>query len=275
MSLLTSFLQNDTFILAGKKNLPAQTIIDVPYGKDPKQTMDVYLPEGRTADSTPSLILVHGGGWNNGNKSGFNSYIDSFRKRMPGYAFFNINYRLFNGGNKFPTQEQDLKAAVDFIVEKANEYQVNKNMFALLGASAGAHMALLQAYKYKEPAIRAVIDFFGPTDLTEMYQNPWHPYVTMALEMITGATPSSNPALYYGSSPANFIDATSAPTLILHGANDQVVDISQSRLLQKKLEKAGVKNELVVYPSQRHGWHGSTLSNSFDRIEKFLGANVK
>lgn len=275
MSLLTSYQQNDNTIFATNENLPAKIISDLAYGKDAKQKMDVYLPEGRSGDSTYSLILIHGGGWNSGNKSDFASYIDSFRRRIPGYAIFNINYRLFNGGHRFPSQEEDIRAAMEFIASRTGEFNVAKDKFILLGASAGAHLALLQAYKNNDPAIKAVIDFFGPTDLTSMYENPWHPYVTMALEMITGTTPSKNAGLYKESSPVSYIKPSSPPTLIFHGAKDQVVDVSQSKLLREKLDKAGVKNELVIYPSHRHGWYGTSLSNSFDRIESFLKENVK
>jgi acetyl esterase/lipase len=193
---------------------------------------------------------------------------------MPEYAIFNIEYRLFNGGNLFPTQEKDIQSAIDFITGNAPEYAINKNKFVLLGASAGAHLALLQAYKYDNPQVQAVIDFFGPADLTTMYNQPWHPMVRYALEMITGTTPKSNPGIYISSSPVNFISANSPATLILHGSQDQVVDVSQSRLLKNKLDKAGVANELVVYSGERHGWYGKNLTASFDTIERFLRKHV-
>ena len=95
------------------------------------------------------------------------------------------------------------------------------------------------------------------------------------LQMLTGTTPSVNPKAYQQSSPAYYVNAQSAPTLILQGGNDYIVDPSQSRLLKEKLEKAGVIHEMVIYPKERHGWSGANLKDSFDRIEKFLKANVK
>ena len=145
----------------------------------------------------------------------------------------------------------------------------------MLGASAGGHLALLQGYKYNHPKVAAIIDFFGPTDLTTMFQKPWHPYVPFVLQMITGTTPKQNAALYQQSSPLNYVNAHSAPTLILHGSNDNIVNVSQSKSLKSKLDKAGVINEMVIYPGKAHGWYGPTLSNSFDRIETFLEANVR
>ena len=259
---------------AGENPLPATTYRDIAYGKDSAQRMDIYLPAGRSLATTRSLVLIHGGGWNSGSKADFKSYIDSFQRRMPDYAIFNLNYRLFNGGHTFPAQEEDIKAALDFITSRAADYAINAKRIVLLGASAGGHLALLQAYKYNSPQIAGVIDFFGPTDLTTMYQHPWHPMVPFALQMVTGTTPSDNPVLYRQSSPVNFVSAQSPPTLIFHGGNDPVVNISQSEALKKKLQAAGVKNNLVVYPTQRHGWHGSTLSNSFDHIETFLKSAI-
>ena len=275
MSIFTGCQRNEQNVSAEEKYLPAQVFREVYYGKDTAQRMDIYLPAGRKTDSTKAVVLIHGGGWSSGSKAEFTAYIDSFQKRMPGYAIFNINYRLYNGENLFPAQENDVKKALDFISGKADEYHFNKNKLVLLGVSAGGHLALLQAYKHTNPQIAAVIDFFGPTDLTGMYQKPWHPYVTLALQMVTGTTPMSNAALYRESSPVNYVSPASAPTLIFHGGQDQVVNVSQSKTLKSRLDKAGVTNELVVYPSQKHGWYGSTLSNSFDRIEKFLETNVK
>lgn len=269
MTLFTSCQRNEA-VAAEDKNLLPKSVFNVPYGADSVQRMDIYLPAGRKVDSTRSVVLIHGGGWNSGSKADFAGYIDSFRSRMPDYAIFNINYRLVNGSNLFPTQEQDVKAAIDFIAEHAKEYHINKNKLALLGVSAGAHLALLHGYKYTSPKINAIIDFFGPTDLITMYQNPWHPLVPLALQMVTGTSPGQNNSLYEQSSPIHFVSAGSAPTLMLHGSHDQVVHVSQSQMLKSKLDAKGVPNEIVIYQGKQHGWVGATLSNSFDRIESFL-----
>src|SRR4051794_40480639 len=158
--------------------------------------MDIYLPAGRTTDVTNSLVLIHGGGWNSGDKSNFAVYIDSFKHRLPGYAIFNINYRLVSANHIFPVQENDIKSAINFIADHSEQFQINKNKFVLLGASAGAHLAMLQAYKNTNPEIKAVVDFFGPTDLTTMYKHPWHPMIPSLLKIVIGTTLSANPQLY-------------------------------------------------------------------------------
>lgn len=283
-TLISLFILMNTFIsckqepkaFADEKDLSEKTLLNVSYGTDSLQKMDIYLPANRSTENTKSLILIHGGGWTSGSKADFATYIDSFKTRLPDYAIFNINYRLVNGGNLFPAQENDVKAAVDFIAANADKYKVNKESFSLLGFSAGAHLALLQAYKYKTPKIKAVIDYFGPTDLVAMYQKPWHPLVPLALQMITGTSPDANKNIFETSSPAHFVSKNSPPTLILHGGKDVVVNVSQSKLLAEKLKANGVKHELHVYPGEGHGrWFGQSLVSSFDLVEAFLKKNAQ
>jgi acetyl esterase/lipase len=270
MSIFSSCKQEVAARAEGKA-LPEQSLLNISYGKDSLQRMDIYLPANRTFSSTKSLVLIHGGGWTSGGKADFAGYIDSLKRRLPDYAIFNIDYRLVNGGNLFPTQEYDVKAAIDAIVANAEQYAVNPNQLAVLGFSAGAHLALLQAYKYESPAIKAVVNYFGPTDLIAMYNKPWHPLVPMALQMITGTSPEKDRLLFEQSSPVYFVNAGSPPTLTLHGAKDMVVNVSQSKLLAEKLEANGVKHELHIYPSEGHGrWYGTSQVSAFDKIERFL-----
>jgi acetyl esterase/lipase len=253
----------------------AKTELNVAYASDPQQKMDIYLPAGRSTATTKVIILIHGGGWNQGDKADFNIYVDTLKKRLPGYAIFNINYRLATGtANFFPSQELDVKAAIDFIYNKRTEYKIS-DKFVLLGASAGGHLSLLHAYKYSSPVkIKAVVDFFGPTDLTALYTNPPNPLIPALLIQVTGGTPTTHAAIYQQSNPLNFITAQSPPTIILHGGVDIVVPFSQSVLLDTKLQQEGVTHQYVFYPTENHGWVGANLVDSFDKITAFLNANV-
>jgi acetyl esterase/lipase len=253
----------------------AKTELNVAYATDPQNKMDVYLPAGRSSATTKAIILIHGGGWNQGDKTDFNIYVDTLKKRLPGYAIFNINYRLATGSaNLFPSQEMDVKAAIDFIYNKRTEYKIS-DKFVLLGASAGGHLSLLHAYKYTSPVkIKAVVDFFGPTDLAAMYNNPPNPLVPALLFQVTGGTPTTHATIYQQSSPINFVTGQSPPTIILHGGVDIVVAFSQSVLLDTKLQQMGVTHQYVFYPTENHGWVGANLVDSFDKITAFLNANV-
>ena len=250
------------------------SMTNVAYGSNAQQKMDVYLPAGRSASTTKVMIMIHGGGWNTGDKSDFNAYVDTLKKREPTWAIFNINYRLANVPDIFPSQEQDVKAAVEFIYNKRNEYRIS-DKFVLLGGSAGAHLALLQGYKYSTPVkAKAVVDFFGPTDLVDLYNNPPNPLVQPLLFSVTGASPTTNNAIYTQSSPNTFVTSQSPPTILFHGGIDIVVSPSQSIFLNSKLQTAGVIHQYHFYPTEGHGWVGANLSDSFNKIQAFLAANV-
>ena len=255
------------------QGLAEQTLTNVSYGSDAAQKMDIYLPAGRKTDSTRLVIMVHGGAWLEGDKNDFAPYVTILKQRLPGYAIANINYRLATtSGNFFPTQENDMKAAVDFLLQKTSEYNISQKI-VLLGASAGAHMSLLQAYKYASPKIRAVVSYFGPTDITSLY-NSASVNTKVGLQLLLGGTPT-NSSMYLQSSPTNFVDAQDPPTIIFHGDTDPIVNVAQSTLLRDKLQAAGITNQLTVYPGLGHDvWPSAIMNETFTKIEAFLKANV-
>jgi acetyl esterase/lipase len=254
----------------------ATTISNVSYGTDAAQKMDIYLPANRDTTSTKLMILIHGGAWIEGDKADFSPYITQLQQRIPGYAFANINYRLYkNGQNKFPTQENDVKAAVAFLLGKSADYKFSKKL-VLLGASAGGHLALLQGYKHPDVgAPKAIVSFFGPADLAQLYNNNSTPALPLLLAGITGGTPAQKPDVYEQSSPLNFITPQSPPTIVLQGGADPLVPAAQANVLISKLQAKSVTHQLVLYPNEGHGWTGANLEDSFNKIVAFLQANVK
>ncbi len=272
------------FFISCKKSEPtsditieAKTLLNVAYGTDPLQKMDIYLPANRSITSTKVMVIIHGGGWTSGDKIDFNAYVDTLKRRLPQYAIFNINYRLANGGlNLFPTQENDVKAAMEFINGNASSYLIS-NKWVLLGASAGAHLAMLQAYKYSSPVKpKAVASFFGPSDMAEMYNNPvgGNPILGLAIASVMGGTPVTLPALYASSSPVTYIGPSSSPTILLHGGIDPLVRPAQSTAVQTKLTTAGVANQYVFYPTGGHGdWDAATYTDAFNKIQAFFITN--
>ncbi len=258
-------------------SITAKTIANVVYGTDAKHRMDIYLPANRRVDSTKVLIMVHGGGWTGGDKADFTAaLIDSLKKRLPGYAIFNINYRLaVFPNNLFPTQEIDVKAAVEFIYGNRANYLVS-DKFVMMGVSAGGHLSLLQAYKYRSLVkIKAVVDFFGPTDMVDMHNNPGA-FPQLAIAALMSGTPATNPTLYQQSSPIQYVDSLNCPTIILQGGVDPLVNATtQSLALVNKLTFFGATNEYVFYPTGGHGdWDGVTYTDAYNKIQAFLAANV-
>jgi acetyl esterase/lipase len=260
---------------------PEKITMNVTYGTDPMQKMDVYLPANRNTTSTKVMIYVHGGAWIAGDKSDLNGAgIDSIRARLPDYAVFNVNYRLasFPSTNPFPAQEMDVKAAVEFIYANRATYLVS-NKFVMMGHSAGGHLALLHAYKYQTPVkIKAVVDFFGPTNMATMYTDyASNPPGQLGIAALMSGTPASNPTLYAQSSPITFATAAAAcPTIILQGGTDVTVYPTQSSTLKTALTNAGVVNQYVFYPLLPHGpWDAATNTDAFNKIQPFLAAYVQ
>jgi acetyl esterase/lipase len=258
-----------------ENTLAAETKMDVAYGSDPLQKMDIYLPAGRSTDSTKLIVLVHGGAWMEGDKADFMTYVSTLQQRFPGYAVANINYRLATtSANHFPVQETDMKSAIDYLVQKSSEYHITQK-FVLLGASAGAHLAMLQAYKYPSPKIAGLIDFFGPADMVDMYTSSTSSINQLAIQILMSGTPATNPTLYQQSGPINFVTAQAPPTIIFHGGLDPLVPVSESTGLKNKLESLGVPTQLVIYPNLGHDlWPTATMNEAFDKIEVFIKANV-
>jgi acetyl esterase/lipase len=251
---------------------------NVSYGSDTAQKMDVYLPQGRNTDSTKIIVFIHGGSWSGGDKSEFDDAIVAVRKQLADYAMFNINYRLLRAGgvNKFPTQIDDVKAALNFINSKSAEFKINPEKIVLIGASAGAHLALLQAYKNNsDKKIKAVVDLFGPADLKDLYNN--HPIPAASQPVLTallGATPTTNAALYTEASPINFVTAATVPTKIFQGDEDVVVPKAQSIALKEKLQANNVVVDLTIYPREGHGWYGANLLDTYAKTITFIKENV-
>ncbi|RYZ29411.1 MAG: alpha/beta hydrolase [Chitinophagaceae bacterium] len=256
--------------------VPEQNIADASYGTDAAQRMDIYLPAGRTTTTTKAIIIVHGGAWISGDKTEMNQFIPVVKQQLPDYAIFNINYRLgaLPATNPFPTQENDVKTAVDFIINKSSEYKFNTGKVVLLGASAGAHLALLQAYKHTTPKVKAVVSLFGPTDMAALYNfYPAGSLSQIALQLLLGGSPTVNASMYQSSSPVNYATAQSPPTLLLHGTADDIVPIAQSTILKTKLETVGASVKMVTYQNAGHGdWDDATFLKAYGEIVSFLMA---
>jgi len=272
--------ENDEVVV--DDNSKAKTILNVSYGSSGAQVMDVYLPANRSVASTKVMLLIHGGGWTGGDKNDplFFPFVDSIKKRLPEYAVFNINYRLSAPPlNLFPAQETDIKAATEFIYARRSEYGIS-DKFVLVGASAGAHLAMLQAYKYNNPVkAKAVVSFFGPADLLDMYNNPvgGNTLISLTLAQTIGKTPAQDPLIYTNSSPINFVTAGSAmPTILLHGGLDPLVNPQQSVAVKTKLTIAGFASQYVFYPAAGHGdWNSTTYADAFNNVQAFLALHVQ
>lgn len=251
--------------------LSALDISNASYGIDARQKMDIFLPAGRSIDKTPVLIYIHGGAWIDGDKSEFLQVKPLIELTFPGYAMISLNYRLFDfvsKQNRFPAQEEDVKAALLYIRSKLTEWNVSDNIL-LSGASAGAHLALLHGLKNREADIKGLIAFFPPTDLSSLFG--FNNLTTLGLTEIMGGTPQTSPYAYQNAGPVNFASSDDPTTIFFHGETDQVVPISQSEKLETALKNAQIRHQFIRVPNQGHGFTAETNASLLRQAKTFIG----
>lgn len=229
-------------------------LLDLAYGDDPEQKMDLILPANRKTDYTKVFILIHGGGWYSGDKSDFNNEVIMLRAAFPDYAIANVNYRL---GTKqslgFPKQINDIQKIVAFLNSKYKEYHISKQ-YAMVGVSAGAHLAMLYSYKYNSnKQVKAVCSIVGPADFSDPnYEG--NSLFPNGLVYVVGDYPAynDNPGMYNLISPAKQITSLAPKTIMFYGDVDPLVPNTQGGILKAKLDEKRVYNEYYKYDGAGH-----------------------
>jgi acetyl esterase/lipase len=217
--------------------------------------MDIFRP--MTSGPRPALVVIYGGAWQRGDPSAnatFNRYMAE-----RGYVVFAIDYR-HAPRFRFPAQVEDVRAALAFVARHAAEYGADVDRLALLGRSAGAHLALLAAYDTGGsalPRVRAVVSYYGPTALAAGYAHPPDPDpldVRAILSAFIGGSPVSLPVAYAAASPVSYVRPGLPPTLLLHGGRDHVVLPRFARALRDSLRRADVPVALLEIPWAEHAF---------------------
>lgn len=230
---------------------------DIEYGTASGESLklDASVPEG--TGPWPVVILVHGGGWTAGDKSGGpkKGYMAPMHEPLTkaGFAWFSINYRLAPKYHH-PAQLEDLQTAIRWVKAHAAQYHLDVTRIALAGESAGSQMVALAAMQADDSTrVAAVIPFYLPADLLE------DPIKTGVLNpsrsALIGRTEFNDEsrALLRAASPMYFVKPGLPPFLLLHGTADQSVPYQQSVTMQAKLRAAGVPCELITIPGGVHG----------------------
>ena len=207
-----------------------------------------------------------------------------------------MDYRL-TPRFRWPAQIHDIKCAIRYLRAHAAEYRIDPDRFAVLGDSAGGHLALmagltdakdgLEGTSCGDPKVssrvQAVVDFFGPSDLAIMrVPAEGEPQILKAyggdsnqvLFNLTGSMDRSA-AIFKKISPVNYVDPADCPVLIFHGNADPLVPLEQSKLLDRALEKAGVPHRLEIVDGGGHGWTGPKLEESLRQAMEFLDKTLK
>lgn len=130
---------------SGLAALPPGTRVlrDTPYGPDPAQRMDVYLPPGHAGRAMPVIFMVHGGAWRYGDKANRPVVENKVARWVPrGFVFISVNYRMLPAANPL-VQAQDVARALARAQADAAAWGADPTQFILMGHSAGAHLVAL------------------------------------------------------------------------------------------------------------------------------------
>lgn len=234
---------------------------DVVYGEAGGETLklDICTPDG--AGPFPVVVLVHGGGWGSGDKAGAEkpgSGADITPWFQPltdaGIAWVSINYRLAPA-NRWPACVDDTRAALAWVKAHIAEHHGDPTRLALMGHSAGGHIALLAALPEKDgPApVAAVVGCAAVSDLVSDSKRRGE--ISKGLQNLFGLAPAitdSSVEILSNASPLNLLRAGYPPILLLHGDADRTVPLDQSRAFQEKARGLGIPCELRVLPGAPH-----------------------
>jgi alpha-L-fucosidase 2 len=230
---------------------------DIEYGTAGGESLklDAYVPDG--AGPFPAVILVHGGGWNAGDKSGGpkKGYMAPMQEPLAkaGFAWFSINYRLAPK-HPYPACIEDVETAIRWVKAHAAEYHLDPTRIALSGESAGGHLVELAAVRADESTrMAAIVPFYGRCELVgdlkpgaELRVN----YVQLFGRKTYDETAQK---LMVAASPLLQLKPGLPPVLLVHGTADQSVPYEQSVEWQRRSRALGLTCDLLTIKDGVHG----------------------
>ncbi len=219
------------------------------------QKLDACVPDG--PGPFPAVILVHGGGWNAGDKSGGpqKGYMAPMHDALTkgGFVWFSINYRLAPK-HQYPANIEDVEAAIRWVKAHAAEYHVDPARIALSGESAGGHLVALAAVRMTEATrLAAVVPFYGRHELVGITM-PGQPLSKNLGQLFGHETlDAATEARLHEASPLDHVRPGLPPFLLVHGTADASVPYEQSVALQARLKVSGVACDFITIKDGAHG----------------------
>ncbi|MBD2126943.1 alpha/beta hydrolase [Microcoleus sp. ZQ-A2] len=271
-------LRPHPFILAdafrGIPQLPVRYTPDIQFAAPDGVPLNLNIYRPPQVGQYPAIVIIYGGGWQSGSASHYADFSRYMAHR--GYTVFAIAYR-HAPRYQFPAQLDDVRAALTFIQQHATEYETDISRIALLGRSAGGHLAMLTAYQPDALPVRAVVSYYGPFNLTQGYRDPPKPdpyNVRAVLESFLGGSPDEQPEKYVKASPITYVTRPLPPTLLVHGSRDHIVEVRFARNMHKRLLAAQSKAILLEIPWAEHAFdaifHGPSNQLALYYTERFL-----
>jgi acetyl esterase/lipase len=244
-----------------------------------ESTLDLYVHRTST-EPEPTLIWIHGGGWNGGAKE---NEVFAFQSYMAmGLNVVSVDYRL-SAVATAPAALEDTKCALRWVVSHAKEYGIDTQKLVMSGGSSGGHLAMATAFipaaagfdvlcPGPDIQVAAVVNWYGISDVNELLEGPnQRPFAVTWL----GNAPDKQ-ELAKRLSPLTYVRAGLPPVLTIHGDADPTVPYAQAVRLQKALTAANVQNELLTIPQGRHAFQCCTLEqrqNVYQTLRAFLVKN--
>ena len=256
--------------------------------------LDLYLPQGVVPQ--PLIVFIHGGGWVGGNTRHSGALADFPRAlaqlAAEGFVVASVEYRLADEA-PFPAALQDVRAAVRFLKSNAAKYRIDAANVAVWGGSAGGQLAALAAASCgdhsldPEPSqggsecVQGAVIWYGVFDFAPVVERGR----TGAPDNRFLGCSGNCDALVRRASPISYVTADDPPFLLIHGEGDRTVDVSQSRAMERTLEKAGVDVQSIYIPAVDHSFVGRTLDETreatlaatnatFDFFHRVFGRSV-
>ncbi|MBL8671534.1 MAG: alpha/beta hydrolase [Alphaproteobacteria bacterium] len=217
---------------------------DIAYGSLPRQRLDVYVPDALAAGGArPVVLFLYGGGWRSGDRADYRFAGEALTRA--GFVAVIPDYRLYPSV-RFPDFVADAARALAWTRAEIARHGGDPGRIALMGHSAGAHIAALLALDPRYSAalgeppdvIRAVVGLAGPYAFDPLGYRSTRPIFAAA---------SADEAR-----PVAFARAGAPPFLLLHGSADGTVFPSNSDDLARALSAKGGAAESIVYPDIGH-----------------------
>jgi acetyl esterase/lipase len=254
-----------------KEKIPMQNI---EYGTHPRQKMDISLPPNADQKHiVPVILCIHGGSWVSGDKTDFDWLKNDINSIN--CAYVSINYRLLQDNVTYKQMLNDIDAAISYLKTHAEAYHLKTDKLAMIGSSAGAHLALLYAYSTNSPIrVACVSSQVGPADFLDSAQLQMSGLAHLdALNKLTGtavtSTQITNPNFVFPeawslASPVYHVSSTTPPTVLAYGVKDLLVSYSNALRLNEKLTEFGIEHHLITFPNSGH-----TLNQDPDKTEEY------
>ena len=239
--------------------------LDLAYGEDPKQRLDLYLPQGEVAGA-PVFLFLHGGGFREGDKAHYGAVAEPFANA--GIITAVASYRLTGSGAHYPDQPDDTRHAVKWLYENVGDHGGDQQAIfvgghsagAILSADIGADRAWLVEMGMPKEILKGIIPISGPYDVRERGR-PGEVY-----------TYAPTPELRAQASPILHVNDAVPVALIAVGSEEGYQESSVA--FTRELQSAGVDAHYLLLEGEDHADTALSLANGeselFRRVREMI-----